>query len=213
VPVTVVLRETIIDAQGVAHLGSLSTRAIRSDGSAGLLLGALGHGSRGSRIIELASGSRIQTDELQARKSTTKISVVDSTWFKDPRSNCLTTLNGQPWTSQQASVIGEESISGYRTVKIALGKNVHNWFARDYGCALVKTRMDFGPQQGASEFNLVSLRAGEPQGDLFTVPENFVEGPPSFLIRSSKNCGPDCEANKQRRLAAEDRHYYEHRVH
>ncbi len=82
-------------------------------------------------------------------------------------------------------VLGEDRISGFRTVKIQ-ANNATWWFALDYGCAMVKSRVDFGEQGGVSEKNLVVLTPGEPAPDLFNVRSDFREVPRSKVATGSR---------------------------
>jgi len=195
----------MIDGTGKGRPGALQTRAVRSDGSTLLALGSIGAGANGSRVIQFASGSRAQTDELQSKVSTTQSRPVKVDSFKDPASGCVRTFGGEAWTTTPLAVVGQEQIAGYRATKVAVGNNAYNWFAVDYGCALLKTRLEFGTQ-GASEFTMISFKPGEPDAFLFAVLSTFAEGPPTSLLRRSAKC-PDCDAKLRERMAAEDRQY------
>jgi hypothetical protein len=207
---TVVLRESIVGADGVAHQGSLNTRALRSDGSSMTALGTISPGQKGSRIIELASGVRIQTDEWQQRKSTMVKPFDLTSRMQDPKSNCTAMLSGAPLSSRPVSLAGTENVGEFRAAKIVIDSTSTNWFALDYGCAPIKTYMNFG-SQGSSGYSLVSFKPGEPDSALFSVAANYVEGPPSSLMRpTSSACGPDCQHSREAMAKAKDAEYWAH---
>jgi hypothetical protein len=72
---------------------------------------------------------------------------------------------------------GTEIQHGLRTAKIADGPTTH-WYALDYGCALVRARMEW-ENGSVSEKNLLALVKGEPDAALFHVPQVYQEVPPS----------------------------------
>jgi len=90
--------------------------------------------------------------------------------LRDPGNNCL--ISGFPETPD-----GEEVIAGYRAVKLTSGVTAQ-WFALDYGCALIKDRAEW-PDGQMSEKRLVALIPGEPAPSMFDDPAGFQEVPPS----------------------------------
>ncbi len=102
-------------------------------------------------------------------------------WQRDPNSKCINSFAGEPFVGEPKEFIsGEETISGYRTVKITRN-DATSWFALDYGCAIVKSRMDWCGQ-GFTDQNLVALIPGEPEAALFDASAQFREAPPSEML-------------------------------
>jgi hypothetical protein len=184
IPYTVVLAETLIDANGVRRPGTLLTQAVRTDGST---MQRLGQEEKGGRLISLATGQRIMTTPRTEMKSTWFIAAEPDHWSLDPQSLCTKDLTGRLW-AQEIKVLGEENIAGHRSVKLKVNEALR-WHALDCGCALVKTRLDFG-KDGASEMNLVLLTPGEPDPALFSVPPHYKEAKPSVAF-CGKECPPD----------------------
>jgi hypothetical protein len=193
VPYTVVLAETIIDAKAERRTGVLLTQAVRADGS---IMQRLGTAEYGGQEIYLARGEHIQTIPRTGMKSSWSIKAEPDRWSLDPQSLCTKDLSGQPWASS-IQILGEENISGYRSVKLAVNKSIA-WYALDQGCARIRTRMEFG-QNGASEMHLVSLTVGEPDSQLFTVPANYKEAQPS-VAQCGGACPPERMTEHLRRL-------------
>src|SRR5207247_1010273 len=123
---------------------------VRSDGST--VAGSVGKG----RTIYFSSGLQVDTND----SDNTKTSMImpnhnPASWQRDPNSKCLNSFAGQPFTSPPETFLGEETIAGYRTVKI--GRDIiMEWHALDYGCALVKDRWEFSPTE-FTEKELVAL--------------------------------------------------------
>ncbi len=213
IPYTVVLKETVLNPDGVARVGAEITRAVRSDGSL-ISRGAieLGDGTKNKqRFIQFASGIEVSTNDLANTKSTTLMAHANSArWQRDPNSKCINSFAGEPFVGEPKEVIsGEETILGYRTVKIT-NNNATWWFALDYGCAMVKSRMDWGGQ-GVSGKNLVALIPGEPEAALFDVAQ-FREAPFSEMLlgpgKKLEDLGPR-EAESLRKM---DEDYYKRRL-
>jgi hypothetical protein len=108
-------------------------------------------------------------------------------------------------TSSPQTFLGEETIAGYRTAKIADGI-ITSWRALDYGCALVKERWDFSATE-VSEKELVALVAGEPDATLFDVPAHYREVPPSERILGPKKDCPGCNEHSNTVLERLDEDY------
>jgi hypothetical protein len=99
-------------------------------------------------------------------------------------------------------------VAGYRTVKITDG-HFTQWYAVDCGCALVKSRYDWGT--GFTEKHLVALMAGEPDAALFEVPAQAREVPPSEMILGSGEDWKNVQPRTVEKLRQLDEYYYKHR--
>lgn len=189
-PYTVVLAETVTDANGVSHFGMQLTQAVRKDGS---IMKRFGKAETGGREINLAQGERIVTVPQKRMKTTMPLKPNGDLISQalDPRTQCTQDLAGRAW-ADSIKVLGEEYISGYRTVKIVVNESTTKWLALDVGCAPVRYVMDFG-NEGKSETNLVLLVKGEPDSTLFTVPKDYIEVKPSVGF-----CGGECSNDKLR---------------
>jgi hypothetical protein len=208
VPYTVVLSETTTNTGGKRRVASLQTWAVRSDGSAVVKLGTA---DTGSRMMWLAGGVEITTDDVNRRKSSARVTANSVTASRLPSAQCLGQATNSP---PGESVLSLESVAGYRAVKISNGAHATRWYALDYGCALVRQRIDFGIE-GISEVSLVNLIPGEPAQALFAVPVDYTEGPPSNLggaPRVPSNCGTDCQERMRARNQRMDAYYENHRV-
>jgi hypothetical protein len=120
----------------------------------------------------------------------------------------MKTITGHDGRLNQ-TVGGTEIIDNLRTIKIVAGKTT-SWFALDFGCARIRQRMDFGPD-GASELDLVTLLPGEPSQELFAIPDDYKEGPPSTL--ATVKCSPPCsQENLRKYFERLDMSYSTHRA-
>ena len=77
------------------------------------------------------------------------------------------------------------------------------WFAIDYGCAMIKRRVVF-EDGSTSTKDLVSMKSGEPDPELFELSPSLIEGPPSRLRGSCTTCTTVV------RDAKRDDNYYQH---
>ncbi len=161
--------------------------AVRSDGSR--VVEVTGR----QRLIDFASGKRQTVIESSRRKTTTfdPDLAKGAPWLPDPGNHCSI----QGLDTQR--VAGEEVVNGYRTVKVTNGPTTQ-WYALDYGCALLKDRADWEDGQ-ASEKILVALIVGEPSPVLFEDPAGYEEVPPS-------QAAPGVPA-----METMDDYYYSHR--
>lgn len=149
VPYTVVLAETIVAPDGRRLPGPHQMWAVRSDGAVVLKFGSAG---TGSRQIRFASGIKVSTNDKRRAKSSVQTPLDDS-WVRDPREKCVKTITGFQRSDESAS--GEVIVNGYRTVQVTQF-DASRWYALDYGCALVKHRVDHG-ELGSSELDLMTL--------------------------------------------------------
>jgi hypothetical protein len=186
IPYTVMLRETIHSPDGASRVSREITEAVRSDGSTVMRSVTVG-GS--TRTLYFSTGLKVNTSERDQTKTSMKVENQDPVSLKrDPASNCLNSFDGKPVTTPGETFLGNETIAGYRTAKIA-HDSITEWRALDYGCALVKDRWEFSANE-VTEKELVALVAGEPDKALFDVPKHYREVSPSERV-----LGP----NKQRR--------------
>ena len=205
IPYTVTLRETVHGPDGTTTAGPEYTYAVRSDGST--LMGSVGRGSQ--RTLYLSSGFQVDTNEgTNTKSSIRRPNENPARWQRDPDSKCVNSLAGMPMTSPPETFLGEETIAGYRTAKIADGLTT-SWHALDYGCALVKDRWEFSATE-VSEKELVALVAGEPDAALFDVPAHYREVLPSERILGPKKENPGCNGHVQKVLQKLDEDYLRH---
>ena len=175
VPYTVVLQEFHLQRDGTAVPSVKYTYAIRSDGSrASEMITSNAASPSSERILDFSSGKQMYIFSPRQLKTTTfdPAKYRATNWLRDSGSSCLF-----PGLTSSESPDGEEVINGYRTVKLTHGSMIQ-WFALDYGCALVKDRAEW-PDGQISEKRLVALIPGEPAPSLFDDPAGFQEVPPS----------------------------------
>ena len=203
IPYTVTVREIIHAPDGTTRVSREITEAVRSDGS----IVYRNSTSKGSgRGLYFSSGLHLSTDEIHNTKTTMMNANPDpASSLRDPTSKCLNSLAGKPFTSPPETLLGEETIAGYRTVKIA-SDIITKWHALDYGCALVKDRWDFSPTE-FTEKELVALVGGEPDATLFDVPANYREVPPSESMWGPKKERRFCDENTEKFLQIMDEDY------
>lgn len=177
-PYTVTLREIIHRSNGTTRVSRDIIQAVRSDGAT-VERSSSDKGS--GRSLYFSSGLQVGVNELHKTKtSMMKPEGNPAISQRDASSKCLNSLAGKRMTSSE-TLLGEEMIAGYRTVKIASGI-VTEWHALDYGCALVRDRWEFSATE-VTEKELVALVAGEPDANLFDVPATYREIPPSEETR------------------------------
>jgi hypothetical protein len=205
---TVILAETVFDAQGGQRPGILLTSAVRSDGSRVIRSGTDG---ASAREIRLASGRTVKVLERLKVKSTVAAPAVTAASLPDPASQCTKSFDGRPRSHGGVEVLGEENIAGYRAVKVK-NRGETTWYALDHGCAAIRSRMEFGRGE-ASEKRLVALIPGEPDEALFLVPAGYQEGPPSVARPPmDAKCDASCQQGQNRWFAQMDAEYYKHRI-
>lgn len=203
IPYTVTLRETVHGPDGTATEALEHTYAFRSDGSMVMRW----RGKSSQRVMYLSSGFQVDTnDENNSKSSMRKPNHNAATLQRDPDSKCLLSMAGRPMTFPADDVfVGEETIAGYRTAKIAAGI-ITSWYALDYGCALVKSRWEFSATE-VSEKELVALVPGDPDPSLFDVPKHYREVPPSERLLGPKGESPGCDENTRKAIQALDVDY------
>ena len=156
--------------------------------------GFLGSISEGwiSRRIRFASGEQVALSRYGRKKST----IFDPTrevsgWLRDPAAKCV-----KPAPAHE-SLLGVENIGQYRTAKVAVTARSTSWFALDYGCATLQYTVPTS-RTTTNFVRFVSLTPGEPSPELFVIPADYKEVPPSQM-------GPAGEAA--------DSYYFAHRPH
>jgi hypothetical protein len=193
VPYTVVLQDYAIQASGEVPSRKL-TMAVRADGSRAVDITSDDPGKTSERILTFSSGKTIYIMEKNYLKSSTyDLAKRDpNRWLANPNDSCLVrSANSQP------DVIGEETVGGYRTIKLSVklsGGTNTEWLALDYGCALVKDRFEWGDGQVSGK-KLIALIPGNPAPSLFDDPAGFEEVPPSRMFPGANS----------------DSYYYSHR--
>ena len=181
VPYTVVLQEFALQRDGTAVPSFKLTQAMRGDGSRASEMTSSNPASPSSeRILDFSSGKKMYIMQHQQLKTTTfdPAKNLPAQWLRDSGNNCL--ISGF-----QQKPDGEDVVGGYRAVKLTYGSTTQ-WFALDYGCALIKDRAEWSDGQ-MSEKRLVALMPGEPSPSLFDDPAGFQEVPPSRLFPDRPN--------------------------
>lgn len=202
IPYAVTLRETVHGPNGTTTLALEHTYAVRSDGSR--MMRWRGKGLQ--RIIYLASGFQVDTnDQTNTKSSIRKQNHNPLASQRDPSSMCVNSLAGTPITFPSEVFVGEETIAGYRTAKIASGI-ITSWHALDYGCAPVKERWQFSATE-VSEKELVALVAGEPDPSLFDVPAHYREVLPSERLLGPNKEPAGCDENSRKAFKEVDDEY------
>src|SRR5213078_4150990 len=125
-------------------------------------------------------------------------------WQRDPSSRCLNAFDGSPFATDE-NLLGEETINGYRTVKVNRGI-ITEWHALDYGCALVKDRWEFSANE-ITEKQLVAITAGEPDPHLFEVSGDYREVPPSETMLGTGKGTAACNDHTRKLLQKLDDNY------
>lgn len=156
---------------------ALKLIGLRSDGSLVQQLEVLGgQNPVSSRLIKLASGSVVTTNDILERKHTLPNNPNVSAQLRDPRTRCLKTFAGnQPIPGEEFA--SEENVAGYRTVKIRIkGDGSLLWYATDLGCAELRSRI-VHPSGDVIEQTARRIVPGEPEPSLFDVSAHYVEVP------------------------------------
>lgn len=202
-PYTVVLAETVTGLNGESSIASITTIAVRSDGSTAHRLGTT---VKGSRLIHFASGLRVSTNDFTRRMSSTmRDPAVEPE--RDASGNCAKT-SGRALVEDFAGV-EVEKVTGVRAAKYienASGIEATRWFAVDFGCAPLGGVVVFKDGQ-ISRKEVQAFSPGEPDQALFAVPTDYQEGPPSTLAPPGLVKTEDLK----RRDEFHDRRYYERR--
>ena len=197
VPYTVVLQEFHLERDGTAVPSVKYAYAIRGDGSrANETTSSDPANPSSERILDFSSGKQMYIFRPLQVKTTTfdPAKYLAANWLRDSGNNCL--ISGF-----QEKPEGEEVIEGYRAVKLSYDESITQWFALDYGCALIKDRAEW-PDGQKSEKRLVALIPGEPAPSMFDDPAGFEEVPPSRWLSPSVGTSA---------LNAVDAHYQSHR--
>jgi hypothetical protein len=194
VPYTVVLQEFHLQRDGTAVPSFKLTQAIRGDGSRSSEMTSSNPASPSSeRILDFSSGKKMYIQQHLQLKTTAfdPARNLSAHWLRDSGNNCL--ISGY----HEEKADGEEVIGAYRAVRLTSG-SITQWFALDYGCALIRDRAEW-PDGQTSEKRLVALIPGEPALSMFDDPAGFEEVPPSRLFPGRPNA------------SREDAYYSSHR--
>jgi hypothetical protein len=200
IPYTVIMDRISINPDGSTSVGMTSTWAMRSDGSRAMLIVAHNGSGLVERILNFTSGKQIYIYDSTGKKMTTlNAANTGSGWLRSPERHCLLSAG-----SVDETVAGEETVDGYRTVRLTSGEThpdgkMSFWYTLDYGCAPIRQSANWG-SLGVNDSRLVKLVAGEPSSDLFADPADYKEVPPSEVWPMSVKA-----------RASEDAFYYAHR--
>ena len=173
-PYTSVLK-TVGMTGGKVHVGN-DEWAVRSDGSQMYSATYADHPT--GRTFYFSSGDTVTAAVDRREKTTLPRQHSGPDWVRDPRSGCLLSITGGRISAEERS-LGEESVSGYRAVKMKLG-SLMTWYSLDHGCAPIRQRVA-SSEGGYSEKTLVSLTLGEPDKELFDL-SGYKEVAPSVLF-------------------------------
>jgi hypothetical protein len=177
VPHTVRLEEQASLPDGTMRRTLTYTYAVRGDGSSVELIERLfvpRHKQSSERTVSFANGVKVYLNDIRDLKSTVFIPTLDvAATQRDPHSKCVTSRKGVALGS--GILLEEELIGTWRASKVAYSDTLM-WFSLDFGCALVKQRVDL-PGGGKSEQTATSLTSGEPAELLFSVPSHYREVP------------------------------------
>jgi len=196
-PYTVVLQETFGFAAS-PQPGQRTVFAVRSDGSfARRRTTSPSQRQRAAsvRMIGIQPHTLVLIDEVRELKST--IWEHDRrNWIRlgDPDAECMRTRDARPLFSRGAR-LEQTWESGHRVVK-AVESTGTSWLALDLGCAVLRWRVVFA-DGSFSESRAMSVTAGEPDEEIFRVPDTTREVPPS--VRTGTPSPSD------------DSYYYSHR--
>jgi len=199
VPYTVVLEEFWVQRDGTAVPKGKYTNAIRSDGSRAIeMTSGDSVNPFAERILDFSSGKMMYIFSFRQVKTTIfdPAKIRAATWLRDSGNNCL--ISG--FSGEKPA--GEEVLNGYRAVKLILNGNMTEWFALDYGCALIKDQAEWPDGQTWSEKRLIALIPGEPVPSLFDDPAGVQEVPPSRWLS---------QAESDRATSDFDNYYESHR--
>lgn len=192
--ITLVLKETVTKPDGSTRIGSLRTIAVRADG---VMVRRLGPEGQGGRTIVHPSGIVQTTSERTRRVSTIKAPDSGAPHLRRPQADCVS----------PGEIV--EKVGDVRVVRVPADKQTL-FYAVDHDCIYVGSRMTFDDGT-ISETRLESLIAGEPDPDLFSVPADYVEVPPSGLNTFSE-CSPQCMAQRAAYFKRIDADYEKHRL-
>lgn len=184
-PYTVVLQETVIASDGRRRVGDKVTYAVWSNGSlAQIIDGTL----RKGRILHLASGVRVETNDSMQLRSTTILDKDPGEWRRTSQSLCMGNSFGRAAGKGTDVFEDRGTVGELRAVRISSAVSTW-WYAVDVGCAPIGMEAKL-PGGLRSERRLVSLVRGEPESSLITLVEAFEEVPPSKLLPPLP---PDCQ--------------------
>jgi hypothetical protein len=125
-----------------------------------------------SRLIQLASGTVVSTNDILEWKRTRPEPVAVRAIVRDPATQCLKTFADRAVLDGE-QITGQDWIAGFPTliVKSRLGTV---WLAPDLGCAELKIRI-LSPTGSVIEQTVTTVRTGEPDPALFAVGPHYRE--------------------------------------
>jgi hypothetical protein len=201
---TVLRTEKVFDEVGTLRYTNHYVNAVRSDGS------KMWRGTTEDvqqRGIDFANGDHVETSELMGKKSTYPKLYAGPPVPRDPAAGCVTAQEQNPrWT-----IGGEESIGGYRAVRMVMNvggaRTLTMWYGLDVACALLQQRLEH--ETGVTDQNLDAVILGEPDAALFQVSASLKEVPPSEFFECSDRKGGTCKALPDETQQRLDNRYHE----
>jgi hypothetical protein len=163
------------EAKARAAVGAVKIVALRADGSLMQQLENFdGLTPISSRLIQLASGTVITTNDVLDRKHTPDVRVNMRSKLRDPRSRCLTTFAGTSLVADE-KIVGGDIVVGYKTVTVRSGFGTF-WFSPELGCAELKSRV-VHPSGEVIERTATAVIPGDPAPSMFDVARHYTEVP------------------------------------
>lgn len=185
-PYTVALKVSWIEPGNAPVLRWEETQAVRSDGSSVRWeRGVRPSGPYVTRDIYLVEGLRISTDDVAEIKTSSPIENAVRR-LRDPNHRCERSLAGERLVVSE-DVLSEGVVGEYTVIRLRLPRSIGS-FAPTLGCALLAET----GQGGATGYMLkeaTSVRPGEPDPVLFSIPASFREVPPSAFMSSPPDSG------------------------
>jgi hypothetical protein len=173
---TVVLEETLYHKTGPGP-GGRYIHAVRGDGATATRSISSHPGALTmQRTLVFPSGERVTLDEVRELKSTV-FDPMRLPLLRDPDKNCVFSRQGRP--VNDGVLVGRETLKGRQVVQLR-SSVFAKWLAIDAGCALVRLKRGTSDSQGGIQ-EAVELRVGEPDVELFRVPDHYREVLPSLL--------------------------------
>lgn len=194
-PFTMILTETISNVPSKRTVtGRTIFKAVTLDGSRaeGDSRSPGQPGYYGVRSVQLPSELKeVTIDEVLKAKSTRLLSREQANRSGQPPSD-LTCTKSNVVSGVSHSVEGESTILGLRTVRIRLAyDNVvqTHWLAPDLNCTAIRFEEQLKDEKGTVtdrfERTASSIKLGQPEASLFTIPAHYKESSPWQLRQAS----------------------------